>query len=99
METVMEQAGGRYDHVKQRAAERYGLELSLKEIDALSTRIAFREASGDGGCIPLGKSYDKYRWAIWYKGEWVFLITGRNTRVVTILPKHELKPYKHLLPW
>lgn len=88
-------------HSLQRAADRYGLDIYPHEYVALSRKIAFHEASGSEDCVRLAAAKGgREKWATWFKGEWIPVIFDPSQgRIVTLLPKHELRPFAKRLPW
>lgn len=88
-------------HSTQRAADRYGLEIDAAEYTALSLKIAFQELISTADCVRLSDAHEgREKWAIWYKGEWIPLVFDpEQGRIVTILPKRELRPFSWKLPW
>jgi hypothetical protein len=88
-------------HSVNRGNERYGLELTRAEYDALSVQIAFHAMTEDMNFVRLSPAGgNRERWAVWFKGEWLPLIFDPVVaRVVTVLPKNELRKYQRKLPW
>jgi hypothetical protein len=88
-------------HCMLRAAERYGLEIDMNEYTALSAKIAAHEKAGQSDCVRLcHAARGREKWALWYKGEWIPLVFDpAQARIVTFLPKLELRPFLKRLPW
>jgi hypothetical protein len=97
----MTKVDGYLIHSRLRGAQRYGLEIDQNEYESLSVKIGFHEQTQSQECVLLSKvSAGREKWAIWYKGEWIPLIFDPvQARIVTLLPRHDLRPFKQLLPW
>src|SRR4051812_36586897 len=88
-------------HTTSRGSERYGFELTQGEYAALSAQIAFHELTKDEMLVKLCiAGGGRERWAAWFKGEWLPLVFDpAAARIVTLLPKNELRKYRKQLPW
>jgi hypothetical protein len=97
----MIQIDGYLIHTVRQAVARYNLTIDDAEYVSICRKIAFQEASETEGCVRLSHaSGGREKWAIWYKGEWLPLIFDpKQARIVTILPKCELRRFKGQLPW
>ena len=94
----MTQIDGYLKHSTLRGAERYGLEIDIQEYAVLSARIG---SPSDPKSVRLCEAAGgREKWAIWYKGEWIPLVFDPiQRRIVTLLPKRELRPFLADLPW
>jgi len=97
----MTQIDGYLKHSTLRGAERYGLEINIQEYASLSARIGLHGTTHDPKCVRLCHAAGgREKWAIWYKGEWIPLVFDPvQRRIVTLLPKRELRPFLAGLPW
>ena len=93
----MIQIDGYLIHSIRRAAERYGLQMTEAEYETLCRQVA----EGREGCVRLDRvSMGREKWAIWLKGEWVPVVFDPGEgRIVTVLPRPELRPFAGKLPW
>ncbi len=70
-------------HAQARAAERYGLDVTMVEMRELEARLA----AGEGMILRREPANGSSTQVIWFRGELVTLIYGRNGFVYTFLPK------------
>jgi hypothetical protein len=88
-------------HATDRGSERYGLELTRQEYTTLSAQISFHELTRAEEIVKLCNAGDgRERWAVWFKGEWIPVVFDPEVaRIVTILPRNELRNHSWKLPW
>lgn len=92
---------GYQKHSMARGAERFGLDIAVREYKALSAAIAFHELTASPEHVFLCKAAEgREKWAVWHKGEWIPLVFDpEQARIVTLLPPRELRYFRSKLPW
>lgn len=88
-------------HARKRASERFGLDLTWAEYNGLCLKLGKQYQQPTDDCVLLNQqSHRLWRWAIWFKGEWMPVVFDNELRnIVTFLPASYLRQHRNKLPW